>query len=74
LIWEKIQKFPENTKVIITFPCDLRNTPSSVIINELLRTGFDRVFFDNQIEELSLSLIEKSGKRHSRGGGSDHFQ
>jgi excinuclease ABC subunit A len=62
LIWEKIQKFPENTKIIITFPCDLRNTPSSVIINELLRTGFDRVFFDNRIEELSLSLIEKSGK------------
>ncbi len=62
LIWEKIQKFPENTKVIITFPCDFRSPPPSVIINELLRTGFDRVLFDNQIEELSLSLIEKSGK------------
>jgi excinuclease ABC subunit A len=62
LIWEKIQKVPENTKVIITFPYHIRNTSASVIKNELLRTGFDRIFFNRRIEELSFSLIEKSGK------------
>jgi excinuclease ABC subunit A len=62
MIWEKLQKFPENTKAVITFPYDLRNTTPSVIQNGLLRTGFDRIFFNNRIEELSSSVIEKSGK------------
>jgi len=62
IIWEKLQQFSENTQAVITFPYDLRNTPPSVIKNELLRTGFDRIFFDGRIEELSLSWMEKSEK------------
>jgi excinuclease ABC subunit A len=62
VIWEKIQDFPENTKAVITFPYDVRNTSPSIIKNELLRRGFDRIFFNGRLEELSPSFIEKAGK------------
>ncbi len=63
IIWEKIARFPENTKIIITFPCDTGNSPDSIINNELLQAGFDRVYLNGKIEELSPSLIGKSLNR-----------
>jgi excinuclease ABC subunit A len=62
MIWKKIVKYSENRKMVITFPYHLRNILPSVIKNELLRSGFDRIFFNNRIEELSISLLEQSEK------------
>jgi excinuclease ABC subunit A len=61
VIWDKIQDFPENTKAIITFPYDLQKNTPSAIKNELLRKGFDRIFFNGRIKELSPLFIQKSG-------------
>jgi excinuclease ABC subunit A len=62
IVWKKLQKFPENSKLVITFPYDIRNTPPTLIKNELFKTGFDRAYVKGQIEELSISLIEKLKK------------
>ena len=60
IIWDKIQDFPENSKLVITFPCNLKSPPLSMSDNELIRAGFNRVFFNNRVEELSSHVIENA--------------
>lgn len=61
VVWEKIQKFPEKTKLIITFPFDTKDASPSDIIKELLKAGFDRIFLNGKIRELSPSVFENTG-------------
>ncbi|MFO8084772.1 MAG: excinuclease ABC subunit UvrA [Desulfobacterales bacterium] len=62
IIWEKIQALPENTKLIITFPYELKDHLISDIIKDLMKKGFDRIFLGNAIEELSIPLVKSAGE------------
>ena len=58
MVWEKLSALPEGAKLVITFPYNCNRAGPEEIQKELMRLGFDRVWTDGAVADLTPSIMD----------------
>ncbi len=51
-VWDLLQRQPDGSRVVITFPYVINGTPADEIRKSLMPQGFDRLFIDSRVVQL----------------------